>query len=61
MMHMKGTPQTMKSKDQYVNLLQDVNLYFAKKTAEARQYGINDIIIDPGFGFAKNTAQNFKL
>jgi len=61
MMHMKGTPQTMKSLDQYVDLVQEIQLYFSKKIAEARKNGINDIIIDPGFGFAKNVQQNYQL
>ncbi|MEW7280136.1 dihydropteroate synthase [Aquimarina sp. 2201CG1-2-11] len=61
MMHMKGNPKTMKTLDTYDNLLLEINTYFAQKIAEARKYGINDIIIDPGFGFAKNTAQNFEL
>ncbi|MEB3344825.1 dihydropteroate synthase [Aquimarina gracilis] len=61
MMHMKGTPQTMKSMDQYEDLINEINLYFSKKVAQARQHGINDIIIDPGFGFAKNVTQNFEL
>lgn len=61
MMHMKGTPQTMKTLDQYDNLILEINTYFSKKTAEAKKHGINDIIIDPGFGFAKNTPQNFEL
>ncbi|WP_405205435.1 dihydropteroate synthase [Aquimarina sp. LLG6339-5] len=61
MMHMKGTPQTMKSLNQYDNLIKDVQLYFSKKIIEARKEGINDIIIDPGFGFAKNINQNFEL
>ncbi|AXT56347.1 dihydropteroate synthase [Aquimarina sp. AD1] len=61
MMHMKGTPQTMKSLNQYDNLIKDVQLYFSKKIIEAKKEGINDIIIDPGFGFAKNINQNFEL
>ncbi len=61
MMHMKGSPQTMKSKDHYKDLIKEINLYFSEKVADARQKGINDIIIDPGFGFAKNTAQNFEI
>ncbi len=61
MMHMRGTPQTMKSLDQYNDLFNDINLYFSQKIAAARKHGINDIIIDPGFGFAKNSAQNFEL
>ncbi|SHJ18969.1 dihydropteroate synthase [Aquimarina spongiae] len=61
MMHMKGTPQTMKTLNLYDNLLKDINLYFSERIATARKHGIDDIIIDPGFGFAKNVAQNFEL
>ena len=61
MMHMKGTPQTMKTLTTYDNLLTDINLYFSERIATARKHGIDDIIIDPGFGFAKNVTQNFEL
>ncbi|PKV52611.1 dihydropteroate synthase [Aquimarina sp. MAR_2010_214] len=61
MMHMKGTPKTMKSLNHYDNLIHEMNIYFAEKIAEARKHGVNDIIIDPGFGFAKDTHQNFDL
>ncbi|MDH7444713.1 dihydropteroate synthase [Aquimarina sp. 2201CG14-23] len=61
MMHMKGTPQTMKTLDQYVNLIHEIQIYFSEKIAEARKKGVNDIVIDPGFGFAKNVNQNFEL
>ena len=61
MMHMKGTPQSMKSLTGYKNITQEVIFYFSKKIAQARALGINDIIIDAGFGFAKNTEQNFEL
>ncbi|MDR5589597.1 dihydropteroate synthase [Christiangramia sp. SM2212] len=61
MMHMKGTPQTMKDLNQYEDLMADVFLYFSERIRAARDLGINDIIIDPGFGFAKDTDQNFKL
>lgn len=61
MMHMKGTPQTMKSLSQYNNITQEVIFYFSEKIAQARSLGINDIIIDAGFGFAKTTTQNFEL
>ncbi|MGY3792682.1 dihydropteroate synthase [Aquimarina sp. 433] len=61
MMHMKGTPQTMKSLNQYSDLVKEVQFYFSQKVAEARLAGINDIIIDPGFGFAKDIDQNFEL
>lgn len=61
MMHTRGTPQNMKELDTYENLLQDILFYFSEKINRARSLGINDIIIDPGFGFAKNTNQNFEL
>ncbi|WP_343913137.1 dihydropteroate synthase [Aquimarina litoralis] len=61
LMHMKGTPQTMKSLNQYSDLVKEVQFYFSQKVAEARLAGINDIIIDPGFGFAKDIDQNFEL
>ena len=61
MMHMKGTPQTMKQLSTYEDLIKEVVLYFSERVAEARKRGINDLIIDPGFGFAKNISQNFKL
>jgi len=61
MMHMRGTPQTMKTLEQYEDVLKELLFYFSKKINEARALGVNDLIIDPGFGFAKNTTQNFTL
>jgi dihydropteroate synthase len=61
MMHMRGTPQTMKGMTSYENMLVEINHYFSERIAAARACGINDIIIDPGFGFAKTREQNFKL
>ena len=61
MMHMKGTPQTMKDLNQYEDLAADVLFYFSERIKTARELGINDLIIDPGFGFAKNIEQNFEL
>ena len=61
MMHTRGTPQNMKELDTYENLLQDILFYFSQKIKMARDLGINDIIIDPGLGFAKNIKQNFEL
>ncbi|TDN81838.1 dihydropteroate synthase [Salegentibacter sp. 24] len=61
MMHMRGTPQTMKDLNQYEDLLQEILFYFSQKVNNARALGINDIVIDPGFGFAKNISQNFEL
>ena len=61
MMHMKGSPQNMKSLANYENITQEVIFYFSERIAKARSLGISDIIIDAGFGFAKNSEQNFEL
>jgi len=61
MMHMKGTPQTMKELNIYTNLMEAICCYFSEKIERARALGIYDLIIDPGFGFAKNVTQNFEL
>lgn len=61
MMHMKGTPQTMKSLASYDNITTEVCFYFSEKIAQARALGINDVVVDAGFGFAKTTAHNFEL
>ncbi len=58
---MRVTPKTMQSLAQYDDLLQDIIYYFSNKVTEARSFGIHDIILDPGFGFAKTTSQNFEL
>jgi len=60
-MHMKGTPQSMKNLAQYENITREVLDYFIKKIDECNKVGTKDIIIDPGFGFAKNTEQNFEI
>ncbi|TMU57384.1 dihydropteroate synthase [Flagellimonas algicola] len=61
MMHLKGTPQSMQKLATYDDLIKDLKLYFAQKIKTATSLKINDIIIDPGFGFAKTTSQNFTL
>ncbi|WNM18772.1 dihydropteroate synthase [Flavobacterium capsici] len=61
MMHMKGNPQTMQSLTQYENITKEMLFYFSEKVAKARSFGINDLIIDPGFGFAKTMEQNFEV
>ena len=61
MMHMKGTPQNMKSQCEYEDIFDEMILYFSKKINELRKLGVNDIIIDPGFGFAKNLKQNYQV
>lgn len=61
MMHMKGTPQSMQKEATYDNLINDLRLYFSEKIQETTSKKINDIILDPGFGFAKTTEQNYTL
>lgn len=61
LMHMRGTPQTMSKLIDYDNLIQDIFYYFSKKIAELHLKGVNDIIIDPGFGFSKTIDQNYEL
>lgn len=61
MMHMRGTPQTMQSLAAYSDLVKEVKLYFAERVAKALEHKINDIILDPGFGFAKTLDQNYEL
>ena len=61
MMHMKGTPQNMKAQANYNNIMKELLFYFSERINEAKKLGIKDIIVDPGFGFAKNTAQNFEV
>lgn len=61
LMHMRGTPQTMKDLNQYDNLLVDIGKELAEKCNQLKSLGVADIIIDPGFGFAKSIAQNYEL
>ena len=61
MMHMKGTPQTMTEQTSYSDLLTDIRFTLSEKIAKARKLKINDIILDPGFGFSKTLRQNFKI
>ncbi len=61
MMHMKGNPQTMQSLANYENITKEMLFYFSEKVARARSLGINDLLIDPGFGFAKTKEQNFEV
>jgi dihydropteroate synthase len=61
MMHMRGTPQTMQSLTEYEDIVKEVLLYFSEKVSQARRLGINDLIIDPGFGFAKTMEQNYEV
>ena len=59
--HMKGTPQMMQRKPAYDNLIKEVLDFFIQKIDECKTAGINDVIIDPGFGFGKSISHNFQL
>ncbi|WP_340066039.1 dihydropteroate synthase [Ascidiimonas aurantiaca] len=61
MMHMQGTPQTMQNAPVYTDILQEVLYFFSERIAAAREKGIHDLIIDPGFGFGKTLEHNYEL
>ena len=61
MMHMRGNPQTMQSLTQYDDIVKEMLFYFSEKVKKARALGINDLILDPGFGFAKTIDQNYDV
>ena len=61
MMHMRGTPQTKATLTHYDDIVKEMIFYFSERIAAARSLGINDIIIDPGFGFAKTLEQNYEV
>ena len=61
MMHMRGTPQNMQQNTSYENLIKDILFYFSERMATAKNLGIVDVIVDPGFGFSKTIAQNYEL
>jgi dihydropteroate synthase len=60
-MHMKGNPRIMAEQTTYENLLREMALYFQEKIQHFHEAGIRDVILDPGFGFAKTREQNFEL
>lgn len=60
-MHMRGTPQTMQRFVDYENLIQEIFRFFDEKSKAFHALGIHDIILDPGFGFAKTVDQNFEI
>lgn len=60
-MHMRGTPQTRQTYTEYDKLTKDILYYFSQIKDKARQLKLNDLIVDPGFGFSKTLAQNYEL
>lgn len=61
MMHSRGNPRNMQTMTQYEQITRDLLYYFSEHLAKARSLGINDLIVDPGFGFAKTLEQNYEL
>jgi dihydropteroate synthase len=60
-MHMKGTPATMNREALYEDVTREVLDFFIRRMEDCRQAGINDVILDPGLGFAKTSAHNFEI
>lgn len=61
LMHMKGNPQTMQQAPHYDDLLTEMLQYFAQRIHTLHELGVGDIILDPGFGFAKTLEHNYEL
>ncbi len=61
LMHMQGEPQTMHLNPQYNNVVSDVVKFFSEKINQLRLLGVNDLILDPGFGFGKTQEHNIEL
>jgi dihydropteroate synthase len=60
-MHMQGTPPNMQDDPAYENVVDEVLQFFAERVYKLRKLGVNDIVIDPGFGFGKTLEQNYML
>ena len=61
LMHLRGIPKNMMEKTNYDNLMVELLKYFSKKIKKLKKFGINDVILDPGFGFAKDYNQNYEV
>lgn len=61
LMHLKGTPKTMAKLNQYENMVPEIVSHLSERISQLKAYGVKDIVVDPGFGFAKNIEQNYQL
>jgi dihydropteroate synthase len=61
MMHMQGTPENMQAAPFYSNVAEEIISFFSAKLAKLKEFGIHDVIIDPGFGFGKTLTHNYEL
>ena len=59
--HIQGTPSTMQEDPQYSDIIREISNYFSEKVKQLTKFGVDDIIIDPGFGFGKNLDHNYEL
>src|SRR5690606_8896026 len=58
--HMRGTPETMQSFTEYEDIIADISTYYISRIQKFREFGVKDIILDPGFGFSKTIEQNYE-
>lgn len=61
LMHIKGNPKTMATVNQYENMTQEIVFHLSERLKQLKACGVKDIVVDPGFGFAKNIDQNYQL
>lgn len=61
LMHMKGKPETMQNAPEYTSVVKEVLSFLGEKVAQLQKLGVNDIVVDPGFGFGKTVAHNYQL
>ena len=61
LMHMQGTPKTMQYAPQYDDVVADISMFFSDKVNKLHSFGVNDIILDPGFGFGKTVEHNYEI
>ncbi|TNF40583.1 MAG: dihydropteroate synthase [Bacteroidetes bacterium] len=59
--HIQGTPANMQENPQYDDIVKDISNYFSERVKKLTKFGVEDIIIDPGFGFGKNLDHNYEL
>ncbi|GAB1450326.1 dihydropteroate synthase [Draconibacterium sp.] len=59
--HIQGTPATMQDDPQYEDVIKEISTYFSEKVKRLTKLGVEDIILDPGFGFGKNLDHNYEL
>ena len=59
--HIQGTPGNMQDNPEYADVIREISAFFSEKIKKLTMYGVNDVIIDPGFGFGKNLEHNFEL